>query len=76
FDALSYVWGSQAESFPFTLNGCISHVHHNLHTALPYLVRRGDARLVRPIWIDAICINQTDKKEKMVQIRLMNKVYR
>jgi hypothetical protein len=29
-----------------------------------------------PIWIDAVCINQGDQEEKMVQIRLMNQVYR
>lgn len=29
-----------------------------------------------PIWIDAICINQSDEAEKSLRIRLMHKIYR
>jgi len=76
FDALSYVWGSDSERLYITLNGCAAQVHRNLYTTLPYLARRGDIRPVRSIWIDAICINQTDHEEKMVQIREMNRVYK
>ena len=76
FDALSYVWGSASEILNIALNGCVAQVHRNLYTALPYLARRGDVGPVRPIWIDAICINQADHVEKMVQIREMNRVYR
>ncbi|KAI4920829.1 hypothetical protein J4E85_008944 [Alternaria conjuncta] len=76
FDALSYVWGSDSERLRITLNGCAMQVHRNLYTALPYLARRGDGGQVRPIWIDAICINQADREEKMVQIREMNRVYK
>ncbi|KAI4648323.1 hypothetical protein J4E93_004735 [Alternaria ventricosa] len=76
FDALSYVWGSDSERLRITLNGCAMQVHRNLYIALPYLARRGDGGPVRPIWIDAICINQADREEKMVQIREMNRVYK
>jgi hypothetical protein len=76
FKALSHVWGSQAESFPMTLNGCLAHVHRNLYIALLHLARCGDVKPVWPIWIDAICINQEDQEEKMAQIQLMNKIYR
>ena len=76
FDALSYVWGSASELLDIYLDGYVAQVHRNLHTALPYLARRGDVRPVRPIWIDAICINQADHEEKMAQIREMNRVYK
>jgi hypothetical protein len=76
FDALSYVWGSDLERLDITLNGCTAQVYRNLYTALPYLARRGNLRPVRPIWIDAICINQADHEEKMMQIREMNRVYK
>jgi hypothetical protein len=76
FEALSYVWGPQTERLPITLNGRLSHVHHNLHSALPYLARRGGHVLQLPIWIDALSINQEDEEEKMIQIRSMNIVYR
>jgi len=56
-------------------NGRSLHVHHNLHTALPYLSRRGYSRPVQAIWIDAVCINQEDQEEKRVQIQLMGQLY-
>lgn len=31
---------------------------------------------LQPIWIDALCINQHDCKEKTIQIALMNQIYR
>jgi hypothetical protein len=76
YEALSYAWGSQANLFPITLNGCVPYVHGNLHSALPYLAGRGKTRPVLPIWIDAICINQAHHKEKMIQIREMHRIYR
>ncbi|CAO2656553.1 Nn.00g053560.m01.CDS01 [Neocucurbitaria sp. VM-36] len=76
FDALSYVWGPETEGYPIILNGRRSSVRRNLYAALPYLTQRGNLKITRPIWIDAICINQGDEEEKRVQIRLMNKIYR
>ena len=76
FDALSYTWGSQSQTFPIACNGLAMRVHHNLHTTLPYLARRSGNWATRPIWVDAVCINQADNDEKQVQIRLMNTLYR
>jgi hypothetical protein len=75
FDALSYTWGPQDSTFSIALNGQLMHVHHNLHTALPHLALRGTSQSRRPIWIDAICINQSDEQEKTEQIGHMNKTY-
>jgi hypothetical protein len=75
FDALSYTWGPQDSTLPITLNGRLIRVHHNLYTALPHLALRGTAQSRRPIWIDAICINQSDEQEKTEQIVHMNKIY-
>ncbi|CAH0043820.1 unnamed protein product [Clonostachys solani] len=72
FDALSYVWGDHSETFPLILNGREIRIHKNLHVALPYLSRRPSRR---PIWVDAVCINQKDNAEKMVQIRRMSAIY-
>lgn len=74
FDALSYTWGDQSRTFPLTLScGRTLQIHHNLHEALPYLAKR---RSAKPLWIDAVCINQSDSIEKLSQIRLMNQIYR
>lgn len=78
FDALSYVWGSHTETFPITCNERRLCIQHNLFLALPYLTRRrkNDNFVRQPIWIDAVCINQADEKEKLVQINLMHQIYK
>jgi hypothetical protein len=76
YEALSYVWGTPEETYPISCDGKSIRVHHNLFTALPYLARRGEQRPVKPIWIDAICINQLDEAEKRVQIGAMSQIYR
>jgi hypothetical protein len=73
FEALSYVWGDLSRTYPILCDGKILQIHHNLHQALPYLARR-PSKL--PLWIDALCINQLDEKEKVVQIRLMTQIYK
>jgi hypothetical protein len=75
FDALSYTWGSQVEMYSIACSGRLMQVHYNLFTALPFLARRTGATMPRPLWIDAVCINQADEKEKLNQIRLMNTLY-
>jgi hypothetical protein len=76
FDALSYTWGIQDSTFPMVCNGKTLQVHHNLFSALPYLATRHGTAGDRPIWIDAVCINQTDQPEKSIHIRRMNNIYR
>lgn len=76
YDALSYVWGSSLQMFPIVCNGRPLQVHGNLYSALPFLARRYKGAKSRPIWIDAVCINQNDEGEKLFQIKMMNKVYR
>ncbi|KAI9692699.1 MAG: hypothetical protein M1820_009450 [Bogoriella megaspora] len=72
FDALSYTWGDLTDTFPIICNNQELRVHRNLRDALPYLARRQSSL---PIWIDAICINQTDSDEKLTQVRMMHNIY-
>lgn len=76
FDALSYTWGSQLETYPIVCNRKSMRVHHNLYSALPFLAQRSGQLAHRPIWVDAVCINQNDDDEKGVQIKLMSQLYR
>jgi hypothetical protein len=77
FDALSYTWGSQDNTFPISINSRCFRVHHNLFSALPYLAKRKRRKARRlPIWVDAVCINQNDKEEIAEQVALMHKIYR
>jgi hypothetical protein len=77
FEALSYTWGSQIDTYPISCNRRLLRIHHNLHNALPYLAQRNeDSAETLPLWIDAVCINQADDNEKSIQINLMNLIYK
>ncbi|KAI0554328.1 heterokaryon incompatibility protein-domain-containing protein [Xylaria curta] len=70
--ALSYVWGDDLAEETIMVNGIDFRVRKNLHGIL-HSLRRPDTDLF--IWIDAICINQTDKLEKTHQVRMMGDIY-
>jgi hypothetical protein len=70
--ALSYTWGASTDVFPFECNGHNLPVRENLLLALSHLKDVVDM----PIWIDAMCINQSDEVEKMSQIQMMTEIYK
>lgn len=79
YDALSYTWGKREEGeSKITCNGRTLMVWKNLYSALPFLAKRlrQAGSPPRGIWIDAVCINQSDEKEKSAQIDRMAEVYR
>jgi len=54
------------------INGRDFKVNENLYDALVELRRR---KITCPLWIDAICINQSDPVEKSHQVLAMDKIY-
>lgn len=72
YKALSYVWGTDLPSDMITIHGEAIAVRKNLATALQQL-----QQIYEPlhIWVDAICINQTDNKEKSLQVQMMARIY-
>ncbi|GKZ33157.1 hypothetical protein AbraIFM66950_002943 [Aspergillus brasiliensis] len=73
FEALSYVWGSVTEKVGITLDDIPFQVTTNLEAALKCLRH---ARKKRLIWIDFICIDQNNVKEKNTQLPLMGRIYK
>ncbi|KAH7070683.1 heterokaryon incompatibility protein-domain-containing protein [Paraphoma chrysanthemicola] len=73
YDALSYVWGEEHNPACIALCGHDFYVTRNLATALTYL-RSPDSD--RTLWVDAICINQYDIKEKNSQVLSMHRIYK
>ncbi|KAE8418013.1 heterokaryon incompatibility protein-domain-containing protein [Aspergillus pseudocaelatus] len=72
YEALSYVWGSLEKPHSIILdNGCLS-VTTNLYAALLHL---RDRFIERVIWIDAICINQNDLRERSSQVQVMAEIF-
>jgi hypothetical protein len=84
--ALSYTWGDPNDTVPVLCDGRVIAVTRNLKEAL-WQFREDRKRLVRPksstmsrsqllhFWIDAICIDQTNNKEKSFQVGLMAEIY-
>jgi hypothetical protein len=72
YDALSYVWGDPNNLRSIYIGKYQSPVTENLYAAL---LRLRDFSFERIIWVDAVCIDQENIKEKEDQIQLMAKIY-
>lgn len=73
YTALSYVWGDPKATSPITVNNLPFQATHDLCAAL----RRIRSKFILPttLWVDAICINQSDNDEKSLQVQLMRDIY-
>ncbi|RYP04616.1 hypothetical protein DL764_004353 [Monosporascus ibericus] len=72
FEAISYTWGSPEKTHQVLIDGLpfmVSEKVYRLLAAVGSLTRTGY------VWIDSICINQTDAVEKSSQIVLMREIY-
>jgi hypothetical protein len=75
YDAISYVWGSAPTSVTVLCNGRHLFITPTALEMLHYLHQHQAKTGTQKIWIDAICINQTDQEEKSTQIPLMRDIY-
>ncbi|KAF2243864.1 HET-domain-containing protein, partial [Trematosphaeria pertusa] len=72
YTCLSYVWGSSSQTRSITVNGRDFQVHLNLWDFL------GVARTKyhsKPLWIDAISIDQSNTAERNHQVQLMGQIF-
>ncbi|KAH7076317.1 heterokaryon incompatibility protein-domain-containing protein [Paraphoma chrysanthemicola] len=72
YESLSYTWGEPPSTRTMTLVGHTMLVGENLHSALRHLRYPDRARV---LWIDALCINQSDEEEKTRQVGMMRRIY-
>lgn len=72
YEALSYRWGQADFSQEINVDGQPFRVTKNLEVALRYLRNESSPRT---LWVDAICINQTDNLERNHQVTLMKDIY-
>jgi hypothetical protein len=68
----SYVWGRPEPSCSILLNGTPFTVRQNLWHFLRACRSKFKTRLM---WIDAICINQSDIQERSAQVQEMKRIY-
>ncbi|KAH6672252.1 heterokaryon incompatibility protein-domain-containing protein [Halenospora varia] len=72
YKALSYVWGDASARKNINFNGTEFSVTANLAAALYHLRLR---HVPRWLWVDALCINQSDMKERNEQVAMMGEIY-
>lgn len=75
FEALSYTWGEGGNKGSICVNGMDNAVPINLENALRALRDLPETRLGMYYWVDLLCINQDDKKEKNKQVKRMKDIY-
>ncbi|KAK6434794.1 hypothetical protein LTR95_009024 [Oleoguttula sp. CCFEE 5521] len=71
YTALSYGWGRPKNPGSIRVNGVARGVRRNLCDALKHL----PSHTTGPFWVDAICIDQKNAKERNDQVRAMGEIY-
>jgi hypothetical protein len=74
YTALSYSWGPKERFNEIELNGCSFPVGRSLWSMLYRTQQQLDYKDAL-IWIDALCINQEDTRERNHQVQLMRQIY-
>lgn len=74
YTAVSYTWGKPVFSKHIICNNEASRlkITPSVDSLLRYLRKQ---HVSRHLWIDAICLNQADRREKAAQIPLMGEIY-
>ena len=72
YSAVSYTWGSTKDPMKVVVNGCLISVRRNLWQ---FLRRAKETQDRKVIWIDALCIDQNNVKERDSQAQMMGKIY-
>ncbi|KAI8712787.1 HET domain-containing protein [Fusarium sp. LHS14.1] len=72
YSALSYVWGDVSDTIEISINGFSLKIGRNLHAGLEQLREIG---VHDWLWIDSICIQQSDLDEKSYQVGLMREIF-
>jgi hypothetical protein len=72
--ALSYMWDHETEQVSILFDGVNVEVGHNLHNFLRQF-RKVCGTIGAWLWIDALCINQSDVGERNHQVAQMKDIY-
>ena len=72
YRALSYAWGTHQQTQELMTPDGILRITFSLNKALQGLRHKKRAIM---LWVDAICINQKDNREKAQQVRLLPKIF-
>ena len=71
--ACSYVWGDSQPSRAILINKRPFLIRENLHD---FILRMRKDEYLKPLWVDALCIDQSNTSERNHQVRQMGSIYR
>jgi hypothetical protein len=72
YEALSYVWGNEANKSVILVDDCRVEVTPTLESVLRHLRSVSEERLLR---VDQLCIDQSNEDEKSKQVGLMDHIF-
>jgi hypothetical protein len=75
FEALSYTWGDEGVARSILVNGNRRDVPRNLEEALRALRGLRETQLGMCYWVDSLCIDQENVKERNEQVKRMRDIY-
>ncbi|KAL9610237.1 MAG: hypothetical protein Q9167_005059 [Letrouitia subvulpina] len=73
YEALSYTWGDPEERRVTYVDSDSVLITRNLDIALRYIRNPSESRV---LWIDALCIDQSNLEEKAQQVEMMKDIYK
>lgn len=72
YECLSYTWGTSIDSSDIVVGNSTVSIRRNLHN---FLRRLRDVKETRSLWVDALCISQTDLDEKAHQVAMIGRIF-
>ncbi|KAH8664725.1 heterokaryon incompatibility protein-domain-containing protein [Xylariales sp. PMI_506] len=72
WEAISYAWEGQLPSCWIKIGGAAMKITANAYAILKTLRHQNTSRC---LWIDALCIDQSDVEEKAIQVSMMRSIY-
>ncbi|KAN0110935.1 Heterokaryon incompatibility protein (HET) domain containing protein [Hyaloscypha variabilis] len=72
YDALSYTWGDPSTQTTIVVDGADFLATPNFEAGLRHLRKKDE---IVTLWVDALCINQSDIPEKNFQLKQMREIY-
>lgn len=73
YEALSYSWGGKTTLHEIVVDGKILSITESLYDALYHLRNPDEDRM---LWVDALCIDQNNIKERGHQVNRMGEIYK
>ena len=72
YECISHTWGTDTDTIEIEVSGINIHVRRNLHACLN---KAREDRNIRPLWVDFLCISQTDLVEKAAQVQMIGRTF-